>query len=250
MNELSRVAIILVSPKGDANVGSVARAMANFGCRDLRLVQPRCSLVSSDCKMMAMKAYDIIEEVQSFSSLDEAQADLHWTAALSMHSPSSDRPAYRLHDLCERELPKVFSQDQRMGFVFGREEYGLHESELQRCDFQAQILTGKSYPSVNLAASVALVLHQAFLQSEGIEQVRSTELKRPKKLDEELYFDELSDLLIDIGFLNPQSPQHIVKDLRNMYHRSRMSERDLRILFGILSDLNRQLGRVMKKDRS
>src|SRR4051812_8409590 len=89
---LSAPTLILVSPKGERNVGSIARAMGNFGFKDLRIVAPRCDYKNLEAKKMSMRAFSILESAVEFDSLKSAIADCHTCIAFTGRSPVEETP--------------------------------------------------------------------------------------------------------------------------------------------------------------
>lgn len=233
------IAVILVSPQGSGNLGSIARLMMNFGVSDLRIVDPRCELFCDESRMMSMKAYSILENAKVFSSLRDAQAGLHRSFALAMDAAEDRRPIKALPQFFQETFSE-YSGDLRWGFVFGREDSGLTAEEIRLCDLQIQIPSEEAYPSLNISSAVALVLSQFYFLSQ---QLAPTALKKegPKKEEEEVFFDGLEAMLKSIGFLHSPYPKQIMLDLRDIYHRANLSQRELRIFFGILSDLEWKL---------
>lgn len=228
-------AVILVSPIGEINVGGVARAMGNFGFRDFRIVAPRFDLKSLDCKRMSMSSYDIMESAKIFSTLEEAQADRTLSVAFSGRVAEDDRPRASLFSFV-KDLPHVLHPQDRPALVFGREEWGLKLEELDQCDHVLEIPTTEARTSINLASAVSIVLSYLFYVEAGeIQKKSGREFVRPPKTHEEVFFKRIQCLVEQTTFTNPQNPLQNLEDLRAIYHRAQPSERDLRILFGILS---------------
>jgi tRNA/rRNA methyltransferase len=235
---VTKPVVILVSPKGAANLGGISRLMANFGLAELRLVAPRVDRAEYDVKARALESYPIIESAKIFETLGEALADLHFSVAYTMRLAGSHAPGSLLSTL----PAKVYLQDQAWGIVFGREDNGLETEELRLCRFQIQIPTEEFFPSMNLTSSVAVALWDWYSKSSsGFENV-SLISGQPKHAEVEIFFDQLKGLLSQLGFIKHPESDHILRDLRDMYNRAAPDERDLRILFGILSDLKRVLG--------
>jgi tRNA/rRNA methyltransferase len=234
-------AIVLVSPKGPANVGGVARLMGNFGYEDLRIVDPRCDLEDLDCKRMSMTSYDIIRSAKIFSTFEEAISDRTYCIALSGRRAEDDRARSNLFEFVDEMADKVHAED-RVALVFGREEWGLRLEELDQCNRILEIPTTEEKPSINLTSAVAITLGLLFKhRSMEVQRKSRVEVLHPKKTDEDYFFSRIWRLLDQTKFLNPQNPHQHLEDLRSMYHRSEMSERDLRILFGILSGIESQM---------
>jgi len=231
--------VILVSPKGAGNVGSVARLMANFELENLRIVDPRCDLYSDECRMMSLKAYPLIGGAKIFENLQAAQQDIRWSYAFSARDPSSTAPALSLPELVSSEVHSR-GPEESYAFVFGREDNGLTADEIRLCDQQVWIPVEESYSSLNLSSAVGMALYSDYL-SRSSTCSKPNLLRKPLKETEEVFFDRLTELLQQIGFLNPKTSWHILEDIRNLYHRAKVEERELRIIFGILSDLERSL---------
>jgi tRNA/rRNA methyltransferase len=231
-------AVILVSPKGAANLGGVSRLMANFGLEELRLVAPRVDRGEYDVKARALESYPIIEAAKIFPDLESALSDFHWSAAFTMRLAGEQAPGF----LLSQRPADFYHQHQAWAFVFGREDNGLETEELRLCRAQIQIPTQDAFPSMNLTSSVAVALWDWYSQQavpvDGIDSLPS----RPKHHEVEVFFKQLQNLLIRLDFIKHPESDHILRDLRDLFNRADPNERDLRILFGILSDLRRNLG--------
>ncbi len=234
---MKKPAVILVSPKGEANVGGVARLMANFGLIDLRIVAPRLSLDDAEVKKRALGAYTLIEGAKIFPNLEQALADLSFSVAYTMRF-AGPRPAGESLECLEENF---YFKPQAWGFVFGREDNGLDAAELRLCSFQIQIPTEEIFPSINLTSSVAIAFWDWYSKTKGREKVDAHTGVRPHHNEVEIFFSQLKDLLGGIGFIKHMESDHILRDLRDLYHRADPNDRDLRILFGMISDLKRVL---------
>jgi len=239
--------VILVSPKGSANVGSVARLMMNFGLRDLRIVEPRCELDNDEARMMSLKARPILQEAQIFSSLSEAQRDVHMSFAFSMVIADDGRPIVPSNEIFSeaRYTNLLRSAESKIAFVFGREDSGLNKEEINLCDVQVLIPSSEDYPSLNLSHSVAICLYSysRFLNDLDVKIPKRIEGGRPQKIDEEIFFEGLEKALDELKFFSSKNPSHVMRDLKNLYHRAQASDRELRILFGIVAELEYRLGK-------
>ena len=230
-------AVILVSPKGAANLGGVSRLMANFGLEELRIVAPRVDREEYDVKARALESYPIIEAAKIFPDLASALDDLHWSVAFTMRLAGEQAPGFAL----SQRPPDFYHQHQSWAFVFGREDNGLETEELRLCRAQIQIPTQDSFPSMNLTSSVAVALWDWYSQQAPTDVVGPA-FTRPKHHEVEVFFRQLQDLLIRLDFIKHPESDHILRDLRDMFNRAQPNDRDLRILFGIVSDLRRNLG--------
>lgn len=237
----SKPIVVLVAPKGEANLGSIARLMMNFDSYELRLVNPRCDRFGDDVKRMSLEAFTIVEQAKIFESLDVALADCRSAIAVSARLAGANPP---MRDLREGSLVDLL-RDHPVALVFGREDNGLEAEELRLCQFQVQIPTSSVKSSMNLASAAAVVLYELFKCRGELEERLSNslgDLRRPLHKDSEIFFTQLFELLRAVDFLKSNSDTHIIEDLRDIYHRADIRMRDLRILFGMVSDLRRCLG--------
>lgn len=251
-----KISVILVSPKGASNVGGVARSMGNFGLSELRIVKPRCNLNGLAAMRMSMASYPIVQNAKIFKTFEEAQADMTYSIALSGRLKDREIPVGRPQDdlfSFAQKFQKDFHSKDKIALVFGREESGLRLAELNRCDKQIYIPTVEDLPSINLSSAVAITLsalhfHLPKKMAKTVPLKKTnTKLLRPPKDKEEFFFKRMYELLDLVKFLNPQNPQHLLEDLRNIYHRALCSDRDLRILFGILKCIEFNVQKPSKK---
>jgi len=234
---MKKPALILVSPKGEANVGGIARLMANFGLTELRIVSPRLSLDDPEVKKRALGAYELVENAKIFSSLELALADLSFSVAYTMRL-AGPRPSGESLESLDQNF---YLKSQPWALVFGREDNGLDSSELRLCSYQIQIPTEEVFPSINLTSSVAIALWDWYSKTKGKEKIEAHAGARPDHGEVEIFFSQLRDLLSGVGFIKHVESDHILRDLRDLYHRADPNDRDLRILFGMVSDLKRVL---------
>ncbi len=230
-------ALILVSPKGALNVGGVARLMGNFGLKDLRLVEPRCDIESLECKQMAMQSYSLIREAKHFKTLSDAIADRSQVIALSGRSVDGRRPAGSLYQMESAILPHFRATD-KVALVFGREEMGLLLEELCLCQWQILIPTSEQ-PSINLTSAAAIALSKLFewdqKRNPQVQRAVTSEIERPPRQVVNLFFTRLHQLLVDVKFNNKENPEMLRDDLWALFHRADLDDREMRILFGILT---------------
>jgi len=242
------ITVVLVEPQGPRNIGSVCRAMLNFGLVDLRLVNPQTDHLLHEARQMAVKATTVLEAVGIYPSLAEALAD----CALSFGT-TRRFGRYRedlLHpDEAARQLLPVTAKA-RVAMVFGREDKGLQTAELDLCQRFITIPTSSKLPSMNLAQAVALCLYEinkARGELAGGPHGRK-QLAANKSL--ERMYQHLQESLTRAGFLNPQNPDHIMRAFRRILGRSGLNEREVRIMRGLCSqiDLLEEQLQQLKKD--
>jgi len=154
---LANIRIVLVEPAGPLNVGSVARVMKNMGLRQLILVNPQCDYLGEEARLMAVRAADILETAKVVESLPEALVGCVRAIATTgddgrSHPMQLEAPADALPWLLE--APSAL--------IFGREDCGLTNSELNRAQRLIRIPSSDAYTSLNLAQAVAICCYELY----------------------------------------------------------------------------------------
>ena len=155
----SNIRIVLVEPAGPLNVGSVARVMKNMGLRQLILVNPQCDYLGEEARLMAVRAADILETATVVESLPAALVGCVRAIATTgddcrSHPMPLEAPADALPWLLE--APSAL--------IFGREDCGLTNAELNRAQRLIRIPSSDAYTSLNLAQAVAICCYELYRQ--------------------------------------------------------------------------------------
>ena len=218
--------IVLVEPQEAGNVGAVARAMKNFGFDELVIVGKHPALLPV-AGWWASGAEDLLERARFTETLQEAVADANLTVATtSMRGRTS--PA----DFTPSTLAAEFVLVGTLALVFGREDSGLTRDELLLCQRTAVIPTSESFPTMNLAQAVCVF---SFALSQVTRGAASRALA-PAALVERMH-ERLESLLLESGFLHANNPDRVYADIRAIFGRSGLDEREATILLGIIHQL-------------
>jgi tRNA/rRNA methyltransferase len=231
-------AVILVEPQLGENIGMAARAMLNFGLTDLRLVRPRGAWPNAKAINTASGAHAVLEEARLFDSTAAAVADLHRVAATTA----------RLRDMIKDVLPPrgwaamargEQAQGRRCGLLFGPERVGLHNDDLALADTLVTVPTNPAFSSINLAQAVLLLGYEWRLAG-GAEVPSETRRKgygaAPAMQEDVLaFYAHLEDELDKAGFLRvPEKRPRVVRNIRNIFNRIRLTDQEVRTLRGII----------------
>jgi len=228
--------VVLVGTQGPLNLGSVARAMANFGLGDLRLVTPEVNPADEQARRMAVGAVGLLEKARHFDSLAEAVADCQLVIGTSRRTGK-----YRVEPLSPVSAAELALQHLPNGpvaLVFGREDHGLSSQELDLCQRLMEIPTSPmAVPSMNLAQAVTVSLYQLFQVANG---TGAAENPRELATGEQLQalYRHMRQTLLDIDYLDPQNPDHILRSFRSMFGRAALDPREVRILQGLWSRID------------
>jgi tRNA/rRNA methyltransferase len=233
---IENIAVVLVEPQGPLNIGSVCRAMMNFGFSDLRLVNPRADHLGDEARRMAVKAGGLLEGANIFDSLEEALGECHLALATTRRFGKYREDFLHPDQAADYILP--WSEKGRVALVFGREDKGLTTDELDLCQRLITIPTSDQLPSMNLAQSVVLCLYE-INKALAASQLKSGGRKKlaTNRMLEGMY-THMRSTLCDIGFLDEQNPDHILRSLRRIFGRAGLNDREVRILRGLWSRLD------------
>jgi len=229
---LSNIRIVLVETSHPGNIGAVARAMKNMCMSELYLVTPKI-FPSAEATSRASGADDILASAVVCDSLEAAIADCEIVIGASARSRSITVPEFSPR-ACAESLA-VEAQDKKIAILFGRENSGLKNHELDLCQRLLSIPSNTEYSSLNIAAAVQVVCYELMVAS-AIEAPAPKELEAPlaSSAQMESFFTHLYQTLDEIGFLNPEKSTSIMRRLRRLYHRANLDTKELDILRGIL----------------
>ncbi len=244
--------VVLAHPQLGENIGTSARAMANFGLHELRIVSPRDGWPNERAVTAASGANWIIEGATVFDDLASALLDVQYVYATTARPRGMTKevitPEQAGHDMRAR-----VARGDRVAILFGRERYGLNNDEISISDVIVTAPVNPAFASINIAQAVLLMgyewykeqaetlgqrTHQlAALSGPGLQ----TQDSRPAT-KEELYgfFDHLERELDAAGFFKsaPKKPT-MLRNIRNLYGRAELTEQEVRSLRGMVSSLTR-----------
>lgn len=186
------LSVILVEPKYAGNTGSVARVMKNFGFHHLILVNPAFSTEDDECRKFAVHAQDVLNDAKVVSCFDEVVERIDYLAGTTSIESRDDR-----HHLRKALTARAFAEGVgklrgHVGIAFGREDYGLFNEEIKKCDAVVKIPTSDAYPSLNLSHAVCAVLYELFTNSHQPEEFILANGNEREKLYE--FFDEMLEV--------------------------------------------------------
>ncbi len=245
MQQLAHIRFVMVETTHSGNVGACARAMKTMGLTRLSLVNPLCQL-DEQAYAMASGAIDILDNIERFDTLEQAIADCQLVVGASARSRSLPWPMLD-PDAFGAE---VMSQGGQVAVLLGREASGLTNEELALCHYHVHIPANPEYSSLNVAAAAQLLAwacrRQALLNQSGVQAEASAgdlvpidELASAKQLQS--FFDHWQRQLVEIGFLDPNNPKHLVTRLRRFLMRAKPEANEINIMRGILTETDKTI---------
>lgn len=231
--------IILVRPQLGENIGAAARAMLNFGLRNLRLVEPRDGWPSLPAERNSAGALDIMPPVEVYDTLDQALADIHYSFATTARGRELNKEVSTPKSAAKHAL-KRSEKDQRTAFVFGAERTGLTNEECALCHEFLTIPANPDFSSLNLAQAVLLI--SAVWQEAAADYVgprdETIDGKSASHGDVLNYIHRLEIALDERGFFKSEDLKPTMRrNIKTMLLRAKMSEQEINTLHGMLSSL-------------
>ncbi len=244
--------IILVEPQLSENIGQAARAMANFGLTDLRLVSPRPGWRSEKAFSNAAGAAAILERASVFSTIEAAVSDLHYVGATTARIRDMIK-LVQTPENAARDLAGHSYSGQRCGVLFGRERSGLHNDEVVLADTVIMVPVAPDFASINLAQAVLIIGYEWRKATAGGDLGRATEFDGPGRegliqnnckpatrselLD---FFSHIEAELTEAGFFKTDEKRSsMIRNIRNLFVRAALTGQEVRTLRGIVVALTK-----------
>ena len=270
---LDQIRIVLVNTTHSGNIGAAARAMKNMGVVQLVLVDPIAE-IDGDAIVRASGASEILDSCITVSSLEEAVAECGLVIGTSARGRHIPWPLCSPRE-CAAKAKQAVLNNNSVALVFGRESRGLTNDELHRCNAHVHIPTNPDFSSLNIAAAVQVLCYEmrlaALEQNDAEEPLQSKvgqwgvewDYEMAPHGDVERFFDHLKDSLVDIGFLDPNTPKQLMTRLRRMFQRTALDKMEVGMMRGILAAVQRKAkvaneieavesaeGKVVDKDKA
>lgn len=241
--QLQNLRIILVEPAGALNVGSIARIMKNMGLTRLVLVNPRCDRHDESARTMAVHAVDVLENALIVDSLPQALVGCQRAIATTVRSRSVPIKL----EAPPVALPWLLNPHLESALIFGAEDRGLSNDELQYAQRFVCIQSNPDYPSLNLAQAVAICVYELYQSWLTISNhPAQTKIALSSILEDlqpitnasldllEGYYQHLEAVLLEIGYLYPHTAPVKMEKFRRMYNKANLQPEEVAMLRGIL----------------
>jgi tRNA/rRNA methyltransferase len=248
MNPVAPPCVILNEPQLAENIGAVARVMANFGLSDLRLVRPRDGWPQERAWASASGADWPLNEAKVCATLEEAIGDLKLLYATTARPRETQLPVLTPREAAG-ELRASAAQGLPVGLLFGGERAGLETADIALCQAIVTIPIDPRFRSLNLAQAVAVNAYEwRVLEDAGAPPAFRD---GPEPADQATLiglYEQLEGELDTAGFFHPlEKRPSMVRNLRVVLARSRLSDQEVRTLRGVVTALSKGRGRVLAK---
>jgi len=233
-----RISIVLVEPKVAGNIGAVARAMLNFDIDDLVLVRP-CERGQESFKR-AMHADKVLELARVFDSLDEALKGYSYVVGTSDESTQIDRKHLRKAVTPKELMEHLKKVPGKVAILFGCEDFGLFNKELEKCDIFVSIPNSEKYPTMNLSHAVAIILYELFLnKAEVWKPTASSDFERSKLM-------ELFKVYMEAIDFPSFKRRNAITMFKRIMGRADISKWEFYTLMGVFSRAVKKIERVQR----
>ena len=217
--------------------------MKNMGLKDLRLVAPKADKTDLEARKMAAHAQDVLKKSKIFPNLKAALAGFDLVVGTSRRKGRERGNWTEPRDFAEACLE--FPSRYKVALVFGPEDSGLLNDDVALCQRMIHIPSHPAFASLNLAQAVMVVGYELFQASvrKSSRKKSPAAAKKPAKLEGlEAMYEDLGQLLGEIGFLNQQNPKHLMRLLRQLFNRARPTDKEVRIFRGICRQVRWYVG--------
>lgn len=250
----ANIRIVLVETSHPGNIGAVARAMKNMRLESLYLVRPK-QYPDSHAMARSSGAIDVLNNAVVCDSLADAISDCRLVIAASARSRSILWPTTTAPEAAKKLIDA--SLQSPVALVFGREDRGLNNEELDHCHFMVQLPANPEFSSLNIAAAVQVFsyeIRKTFLAEEARIQVAPTsgtdqpdEPVQPdiddlpaSSINITRLFNHLETTLVEVNFMPAHRTRTLMRKLMRFFYKSQISEEEVSIFRGILTELQRQ----------
>ncbi|MDX1492117.1 MAG: RNA methyltransferase [Pseudohongiellaceae bacterium] len=251
------IRVILVNTSHPGNIGATARAMKNMGLRHLYLVDPR-DFPSGVATGRAVSAADILESAVVTNTLEEAVSDCGLVIGASARSRKVPWPLLSPVQCAQKVVGEAANN--QVALVFGREDSGLSNEELQLCHFHVHIRSDEEFSSLNLAAAVMVIVYEVRMAVLGLKEegeqvshdvaaatnqaedvvVEGLEWDVPRATGQQMenFYEHLEQVMVDLNFHDRENPRLLMMRMRRLFGRIRPDQMEASILRGFLSHID------------
>ena len=231
--------IVLVETSHPGNIGSVARAMKTMGLSRLSLVNPK-DFPSGDANALSGNARDVLDAAIIYQNLDAAIKESTFVYATSARNRSINWPTVNPEEAADRILDQV-AGDKEISIIFGREDRGLTNEELQLANFHLEIPANPDYPVLNIAMSVQIVTYELFKNRNTSQDREWRDYPEINSEDLQRLIDHFVETSIDLEMIDPKNPSQIIARIKRMFSRLQPDSMEGNYLRGFLTAVNKRL---------
>ena len=233
----NNIYFILNKPQLSENIGACARAMKNFNFSKLVVINPKTSFPNDKIYATSVGAKDIIQQAKVYDNFEDSLPNFDYLIATSSRFRNKNIKHININELKKIKLNK------KIGFIFGSEASGLSNNEISYANCTMNIPSNNNFKSLNLSHSLILVCHNLFnlINNKNITYEKSNKIKNASKKQIKAMMDLCINNLNKKNFFTPKEKKAIMlENLRNIFYRSDLSEKETRILSSVFATLSKK----------
>ena len=231
--------IVLVETSHPGNIGSVARAMKTMGLSRLSLVNPK-NFPSGDATALSGNATDVLENAEVFKSIEDAIKGSTFVYATSSRNRTIQWPTINVEEAAD-VISNQTNSEKEVSILFGREDRGLTNDELQLANTHIEIPANPEYPVLNLAMSAQILSYEIFKASNNTEPRDWHDYPEVDSANLQMLIDHFIETAVNIDVIHPENPKKIISRIKRMFSRLHPDEMEASFLRGFLSAINKKL---------
>ena len=231
--------IVLVETSHPGNIGSVARAMKTMGLSKLSLINPR-KFPSGEANALSGNATDILENAQVYKTIEDAIKTSTFVYATSSRNRTIQWPTVNVEEGAELILNQT-AAEKEISILFGREDRGLTNEELQLANTHIEIPANPDYPVLNLAMSAQILSYEIFKASHNTDARDWHDYPEVDSANLQMLIDHFIQTAVNIDVIHPENPKKIISRIKRMFSRLHPDEMETSFLRGFLAAINKKL---------
>ena len=240
MNDIkNQVQIVLVETSHPGNIGSVARAMKTMGLQNLVLVKPR-NFPSKEAFVLSGNAQDLIEQAVVVNTLDEAIKNCTNIYATSARTRSISWPIITA-EMAGIEINKLVKEGTKTSIIFGREDRGLTNEELQKANKHILIPSSEDYPVLNIAMSVQVIAYEIFKNADIEVDINWQDYPELNSEELSMLIDHFIDTSYKLNLFDEDNAKKILVRIKRMFTRLKPDKMEGNFLRGFLTRINKKI---------
>ena len=231
--------IVLVETSHPGNIGSVARAMKTMGLSKLSLINPR-KFPSGEANALSGNATDVLENAQVYKTIEDSIKTSTFVYATSSRNRTIQWPTVNVEEGAELILNQT-TAEKEISILFGREDRGLTNEELQLANTHIEIPANPDYPVLNLAMSAQILSYEIFKASHNTEARDWHDYPEVDSANLQMLIDHFIETAVNIDVIHPENPKKIISRIKRMFSRLHPDEMEASFLRGFLAAINKKL---------
>ena len=233
----NNIYFILNKPQLSENIGACARAMKNFNFSKLIVINPKPSFPNDKISATSVGAKEIIQNAKVYDKFEDSLSNFDLLIATSSRFRNKNIKHINIEELNKIKLNK------KIGFIFGSEASGLSNNEISYANYTMNIPSNKNFKSLNLSHSLILVCYILFniINKKKVVYDKSNKIKIASKKQIKVMMDLCINNLDKVNFFTPKEKKSLMlENLRNIFYRNELSEKEIRILSSVFAKLTKK----------